>query len=145
MLAAAALLGVAVGLGAWDIHTQNRLDDRIAAVNQEQRVLAALAAGADVIPLSGQGIRASLVRPRDGGQAYVVGQMPPVAAGKAYEAWIIHDGKPVAAGVFKVPSGYAVMPLEGDLRGAQAIAFTVERKQGESAPTSDIVAQAGLG
>lgn len=145
MLAAAALLVVSVGLGVWATSLQRRLNSRDADHRVEQQVLAAVAAGDRVVPIAGSDLKAFLVQPPAGGQAYVVGAMPAVPSGKAYEAWLIRDGKPVQAGVFKPGGGYSVMPLEGDLQGASAVAVTVEPDKGSEAPTTQPVARFSLG
>lgn len=140
-LAAAALFVVVVGLGASVGVLQHRLDQRDAQHQVDERVLAAVAAGDRVVPIAGSGPRAFLVQPHAGGTAYVVGAMPAAPAGKAYEAWVIRDGRAAAAGLFKPGSGYSVMPIENDLQGAQAVAFTVEPERGSAAPTLPLVAQ----
>ena len=139
---AAALLLIAIGLGAWNASLHSRLDKRSALAQQQQLVLAALAGGARIVQLSGQNdIVATLVQPRSDGAAFVVGNMPGLPSGKAYEAWVIRDGKPAAAGVFKV-SGFSIMTLKVDTAGGQAVAFTIEPEQGSQTPTLPIVAQA---
>lgn len=144
LMAAAALLVVAVGLGIWNVGLQRRLDSR-STPRDQQAVLTALASGAQVTPLTSEnGIQAQLVRPAGNGTAYVVGTMPAPPPGKAYQAWLIHDGRPVGAGVFK-SSGFAIMPIRGDLNGAQLLAFTLEPEQGSNAPTQPIVAQVAIG
>ncbi|HEY8622596.1 MAG TPA: anti-sigma factor [Casimicrobiaceae bacterium] len=140
--AAAALLFIAIGLGAWNASLHSSLDKRTALAQQQQQVLAALASGARIVQLSGQNdIVATLVQPRSDGAAFVVGNMPALPSGKAYEAWVIRDGKPAPAGVFKA-SGFSIMTLKVDTAGAQAVAFTIESDRGSQTPTLPIVAQA---
>jgi len=139
--AAAALLFIAIGLGAWNASLHSSLDKRSALAQQQQLVLAALEGGARIVQLSGQkDIVATLVQPRSDGAAFVVGNMPGLPSGKAYEAWVIRDGKPAAAGVFKV-SGFSIMTLKVDTAGGQAVAFTIEPEQGSQTPTLPMVAQ----
>jgi anti-sigma-K factor RskA len=144
-LVAAALFVAVIGLGVWVGSLQHRLDQRDGQHRVEQQVLAAVANGDRVVPIAGSDLKAFLVQPREGGTAYVVGAMPSVPDNKAYEAWVIRDGKPVPVGVFKPGGGYAVMPIQSDLQGAQAVAFTVEPEQGSATPTLPIVAQFPLG
>ena len=140
--AAAALLFIAIGLGAWTVSLHSSLDKRSALAQQQKQVLAALAGGARIVQLSGQNdIVATLVQPRSDGAAFVIGNMPALPSGKAYEAWVIRDGKPAPAGVFKA-SGFSIMTLKVDTAGAQAVAFTIEPEQGSQSPTLPIVAQA---
>ncbi len=143
LMAAAAMLVVALGLGIWNVNLQHQLDDRSGS-GDRQAVLTALASGARVTPLvSANGVQAQLVRPANGGTAYVVGTLPAPPPGKAYQAWLIRDGQPVDAGVFK-PSGFAILAVHGDLNGAQLLAFTLEPEHGSRAPTQPAVAQAAL-
>lgn len=140
--AAAAVLLIAIGLGAWNVGLRRDLNSRSAAEQQRQQVLAAVAGGAHVVQMIGQnGIQATLVQSRDGGAAYIIGSMPALPAGKTYEAWVIRNGQPVPAGLFR-PSGFAVMTLRRQVAGAQAVAFTVEREQGSDQPTLPLIAQA---
>jgi anti-sigma-K factor RskA len=68
--------------------------------------------------------------------------LPPTPAGKAYEAWVIAGGAPVAAGVFRVDeTGSAVHPLPrlDDVARARTFAVTLEPEAGTAAPTGPMV------
>jgi anti-sigma-K factor RskA len=64
---------------------------------------------------------------------------------EAYELWLIHDGTPVPAGVFR-PSvdGAAVAEVSAPVRGAELVAITVEPRAGSQRPTGEILTSAEL-
>ena len=68
--------------------------------------------------------------------------LPPRPAGKAYEAWVIASGAPVAAGVFRTDNigaaVHALTPLE-DVARAKTFAVTLEPEAGTAAPTGPMV------
>ncbi|HZU77378.1 MAG TPA: anti-sigma factor [Dehalococcoidia bacterium] len=143
-LAAAVL--IAIGLGAWSISLQRRLDNRTAALahqqaelQQQQEALAALASGGRVFEISGGGLQGSVVVSRDGTTAYLLGTAANPPPGKAYEGWMIRDGKPVPAGLIQSGGAEAVR-LDGSAQGAQQIAFTLEPARGSATPTPPILA-----
>ncbi len=141
LLAAAAMFVAAIGMGAWNVNLNHRLNQRSPSAD-DKAVLAALASGAHVVQLvSSTGIQGQLIEPQDGSAAYLVGTMPAPPPGKAYQAWLMRDGIPVSAGVFK-PSGFTVQPLQGSLNGVQLVSFTLEPEQGSKKPTLPVVAQA---
>ena len=75
----------------------------------------------------------------------VAAGMPTVSADKTYELWLIHDGTPVPAGLFRPDgSGAAVAEVEGIVRGAELVAVTVEPAAGSKRPTGEILASADL-
>lgn len=64
---------------------------------------------------------------------------------KTYELWLIHDGTPVPAGLFKPDEdGTAVAAVDGIIRGAELVAITVEPAGGSKRPTGSILASAEL-
>ncbi|MBC7932186.1 MAG: anti-sigma factor, partial [Rubrivivax sp.] len=91
-------------------------------------------AGKEVAP----GARAVVAYDRASGRAVLIANgLPPVPAGKAYQLWLIADGKPLPGGTFKAdPEGRAHMsdrlPTGADAKAAFAV--TLEREGGESAP-----------
>ncbi|MGI8565700.1 MAG: anti-sigma factor domain-containing protein [Pyrinomonadaceae bacterium] len=98
-----------------------------------------------VIALTGTGVapgaRGRLVYDRRGGNViFNAYDLPPAPPGKAYQLWLIADGKPQSAGVFTTDeAGRAVLrgqvPAGG--RRASAFAVTLEPAGGSSAPTGD--------
>ena len=143
--AAAALLLIAIGLGAWNVSLRRSLDDKTNDADRQARALAALTSGKQVVPLTGQSSgQIALVENPDGSASLVLRNVPPAPPGKVYEAWFIRDGKPVGAGLFSA-NGEIVVPLQGSPLGAQLVAVTVEPTGGSPQPTSDIIAKAPLG
>ncbi|HEY7294462.1 MAG TPA: anti-sigma factor [Dehalococcoidia bacterium] len=143
-VAAAAIL-IAVGLGAWNVSLQRRLDDRDAANARQARALTTLAAAAHVVPLSGSGgLQLAFAAAPDGTGSLVLADVPVAPAGKVYQAWFIRDGKPVSAGLFN-GDGVAVVPLQGNSSGAQIVAVTIEPRGGSEQPTSQPIEAATLG
>ena len=66
-------------------------------------------------------------------------------AHETYELWLIHDGTPVPAGVFRPDaSGAAVADISGIVRGAELVAVTIEPAGGSETPTGAVLASAEL-
>ena len=94
---AAVAAGVAIGVGAWAASLHSRLGDRSAADTEMRAALAVLAdRQAQRYPLDGRG---SIVVAPTGEAALVTRRLPAAPAGKTYEAWVIQDGRPQAAGL----------------------------------------------
>ena len=68
--------------------------------------------------------------------------LPAAPAGKAYEAWVIAAGPPIAAGLFRTDNiGAAVhtLPRLEDMAHAKTFAVTLEPEAGTTAPTGPMV------
>jgi anti-sigma-K factor RskA len=117
-VAAAAAACLAVGLGLW----ANSLRDGPA-----QRVVAMEGGGSLVI---------------EGDQATLVACVDDPPAGKAYEAWVIEEDSPRAAGLFS--GGCHHVPLEEPVEPGNTVAVTVENAAGSEQPTSDILMSANV-
>ncbi|HYH84327.1 MAG TPA: anti-sigma factor [Pyrinomonadaceae bacterium] len=95
-------------------------------------------AGKEVAP----GARAVVAYDRASGRAVLIANgLPPAPAGKAYQLWLIADGKPLPGGTFNSdPEGRARMsdrlPTGADAKAAFAV--TLEREGGESAPKGEM-------
>ena len=63
---------------------------------------------------------------------------------RAYEAWLLRDGVPEPAACFEPHNGTAAMSIEGSVKGADAVAVTVEPSGGSSTPTSEPLLIAAL-
>ena len=75
----------------------------------------------------------------------VAAGMPAVPGDKTYELWLIHDGTPVAAGLFRPDAGgAAVASVEGIVKGAELVAVTIEPAGGSKRPTGAVLASAEL-
>lgn len=72
--------------------------------------------------------------------------MPSVGEDETYELWLIHDGSPINAGLFRPgEGGTAVAAVDGtSVRGAELIAVTVEPAGGSRKPTGPVLASAEL-
>ena len=66
-------------------------------------------------------------------------------AHETYELWLIHDGTPVPAGLFRPDgSGAAVAHIDSTVRGAELVAVTIEPAGGSTEPTGAVLASASL-
>lgn len=66
-------------------------------------------------------------------------------AHETYELWLIHDGTPVPAGLFRPDgSGAAVAQIDETVRGAELVAVTIEPAGGSEKPTGAVLASATL-
>ena len=140
--AAAALLLVAIGLGARDLALQRRLDGQQSLASRRQDVLSAMAAGARLAPItSDHGVEGTVIEPRDGSTAYMVATLPPLPQGKIYQAWVIRNGQTIDAGTVS-STGFVIMPLQEKVLGAQLVALTVEPKGGSVQPTLPMIGSA---
>ena len=75
----------------------------------------------------------------------VTANMPAVAEDETYELWLIHDDKPVAAGLFRPDDdGAALAAVDGIVKGAELVAVTVEPRRGSEQPTGAVLASAEL-
>jgi hypothetical protein len=71
------------------------------------------------------------------GVLLVAADLPPAPPGKAYEMWIVRDGKAKAAGMFQsAPDGSAMHMQRGTAASHDAVAVTLENEAGVDQPTS---------
>jgi anti-sigma factor RsiW len=135
--AVAAVMAIALAV-QW-----NRADDLRA---QRDAIRAAATAvsrpGARVVPVRGP-TPASLITQRDGSATLVLSHLGNAPAGHTYEAWIIHGTTPAPAGTFDGGT-LRVVGLRGDVRGATAVAITVEKGHGGASPAGRPVMKAPL-
>ena len=97
------------------------------------------------LDMDGGGPGRFLFSPSQDQGVLVAAGMPTVSDDKTYELWLIHDGTPVPAGLFRPDgSGAAVAQVEGIVRGAELVAVTVEPAAGSKRPTGEILASADL-
>jgi anti-sigma-K factor RskA len=82
------------------------------------------------------------------GVLLIASNLPPAAAGKIYEMWVIpKGGKPVPAGLFQSDSGGAAMHVHRgpvDPASLGAVAVTLENEGGAAQPTSTPLIVAAL-
>jgi hypothetical protein len=71
------------------------------------------------------------------GVLMIVGDLPPAPPGKAYEMWIVRDGKAKPAGMFQsAPDGSAMHMQHATVANNDAVAVTLENEAGADQPTS---------
>jgi hypothetical protein len=71
------------------------------------------------------------------GVLLIAGDLQPAPPGKAYEMWIVNDGKAKPAGVFQsAPDGSAMHLRRGTVKYADAVAVTLENEAGADQPSS---------
>jgi anti-sigma-K factor RskA len=64
---------------------------------------------------------------------------------QTYEFWLMHDGHPVPAGVFRPDEGgAAIAEVTAPVRGAELVAITIEPAGGSEQPTGEVLASAPL-
>ena len=124
--AAAAAAVVAIGLGVWAGSLSGELDDA--------RSVAAVLGDPDARTIALNGADGRLVVTDTGEAVLVVDGLAPPPRGKAYELWVIQDGRPDPAGLFGDES---VVPLERRVPRGGAVAATLEDEEGVEQPTGD--------
>ena len=138
-LGAAALL--VVGLLSWNVLLQEDVQDlrgeveeaRTADQVQETREIELGGSWAE------QGARAEVTALKDDRAILVVEDMPSVPDDRTGQVWVIRDDKPEPSGLLEPSGNMAATAITTNLRGADAIAVTVEPAGGSDEPTSDPV------
>ena len=122
---AAAMLALAVGVGAWGLSRDG-------------------GGNGDVIVAQSSTGDASMqvTYVPDQKVAVMEVDLPPLPAGRVYQAWRIDGGSPVSLGLVETTSGSVAMV--GDLEGASAVALSVEPTGGSPAPTTNPILIATL-
>jgi hypothetical protein len=113
----------------------------MAAVDAE-RDLTGLLAGADRVPLAApEGVAAGFVHtPGQDAGVLVAHGLADLDPTQTYQLWLIHDGQPVAAGVFRpAGDGPTIVPAEAQVLGAELVAVTVEPAGGVAEPTGSVL------
>jgi anti-sigma-K factor RskA len=140
LAAAAAALVVALGLGAWALSLSRSLDSERSARSSSEAIAQILSdPTAKRLPM---GNRGELVRGRDGRAVLVVSGLPAAPRDKTYEAWVITNGSPTRAGLFRGGTRNVVLLRPSVPRGGQ-VAVTLEPKGGSDAPTGKILFGSG--
>jgi anti-sigma-K factor RskA len=121
---ASAMLALAVGVGAWGLSRDGGNNDVIVAQSSTGD------ASMQVTYVPDQQVAVMEV------------DLPPLPAGRVYQAWRIDGGSPVSLGLVETTSGSVAMI--GDLEGASAVALSVEPTGGSTAPTTNPILIATL-
>lgn len=134
---AAAALIVIVGLTAVVARLNGRLDDIEARSGEVYQVLAA--EDVHTVEMSANGGTARVIVAESTGKGVFLAQgLEAAPEGKVYELWVIRDGEPAPAGLFRPDrEGATVQILAGDVASAEAVAVTIEPEGGSPQPTSD--------
>lgn len=147
LAAVAASLGIAViALAGVSLDLNRRLDSaRVAAAENDAMVRVLGAFDLQTVAMDGDVPGRFLFSPwRDEGILVAEGLDSP-GDGKTYELWLIHDGTPVPAGLFRPDAdGAAMASVDGVVRGAELVAVTIEPEGGSARPTGAILASAEL-
>ena len=138
-LGAAAVL--MVGLLSWNVLLQENVRDLRGQV--EEARTADQAQEAREIELGGawaeQGARAEVTALKDDRAILVVEDMPSMPEGRTGQVWVIRGENPEPSGLLEPSGNMAATAITAPLRGADAIAVTVEPAGGSDKPTSDPV------
>jgi anti-sigma-K factor RskA len=65
-----------------------------------------------------------------------ISRLPRAGDGKGYELWVIRDDEPVSAGFLQVAGPAEALAVASGVRGADALAITLEPLTNRAAPTS---------
>ena len=135
--AAIAVLAV-VGLFAWNASLRGENEDlRGELQNRQTHELEGSGAMQDV--------RGEVIEVGSGRAVLVAENLPSTPEGQVYEAWLMRGEDPEPAGLFEpLDEGTTATPIEGSLKGADAVSVTLEPSGGSSAPTSDVLLTANL-
>ncbi len=132
-LGAAALL--VIGLFSWSMVLRGEIQDLRAS--QERTIV-----------LQGSGVaekaRAEVYTFEDGRAVLMAENMPPVPEDRTMQIWVIEDDVPKPGGLFEPKGKMVAAAITHPLRGADAIAVTVEPDGGSPQPTSDPMLTANL-
>ena len=138
-LGAAALL--VVGLLSWNVLLQGDVQELRGQVEEARG--ANEAQQTREIALGGtwaeQGARAEVTALKDDRAILVVEDMPSVPEDRTGQVWVIRGEKPEPSGLLEPSGNMAATAITTPLRGADAIAVTVEPAGGSEEPTSDPV------
>ncbi len=138
-LGAAAVL--VVGLLSWNVLLQGDIEELHGQVEEAQS--ANQAQETREIALGGswaeQGASAEVTALKDDRAILVVEDMPSMPKDHTGQVWVIHDDKPLPSGLLDPSGNMAATAITTPLRGAEAIAVTIEPAGGSEKPTSDPV------
>jgi|tagenome__1003787_1003787.scaffolds.fasta_scaffold20977423_2 anti-sigma-K factor RskA len=131
-VAAAALLIVALTLGALLTQRQHQLDDQRQLVAEITSVLNDPDRMVTTAALTSGGRSTAVVA--DGKAVFLAGDLPPVAADRTYQLWIVSPGRTRSAGVLgRGHDAQALVPAVGP---GDTLAVTVEPAGGSPQPTT---------
>jgi anti-sigma-K factor RskA len=143
VLAAAASVLAAVGIGIGWYTSNNQLEDRLATTqNQLDKLQAVLnAPDAEVNTTTvGGGDATAIVSRRENGMVVLVHRLPALPQGRVYQAWFLKpSGQATSAGLLATSNGSMTADDLAPAEGANRIGFTLEPAGGSSAPTLPVL------
>ncbi len=116
--AAAACL--AIGFGVWAATLHGQLGDARQALR--------------AVPLQGA-VAGSVVLNGEGDGTLVLAGLSPAPAGKTYEAWVMHDGAALPAGLFRAGGKTVAVHLTQKVPRGAVVGVTLERAGGAERPS----------
>ncbi len=141
----AVLILAIVGVGTWNSILWGQVNQREQILEQQDRLLDAIAAGARISQLAGTEAApqatATLIQESGAGNAFLlVQELPALPEGQQYQVWKITGEGPADAGIFSgTESVDQLVIVVADFFGADAIGISVEPKGGSPQPTGAIV------
>ena len=90
------------------------------------------------------GTLAMAYEPGKPGVVFFGSDLPDPGADRAYEIWMIEDGKPVSGGCVRPEDGRILTFVDADVGTTEQMAVTVEAASCPSAPTTDPILTASL-
>lgn len=143
VLAGAAAVLVLVVLSATVFMLKSDLDSvkqQLASAQSEvgayERVVSAVLHSDGGMELAGNGAVGRMV-PTGDGSVFVVAGIQAAPKNHTYQLWVIDGGQPISAGLFDARDGVALLNSGISLRGADAVAVTIEPEGGSEGPTTD--------
>ncbi len=131
---AAIAVAAAVVLAFWAVSLNGKLNrERTKSAQQLTAVQIVAQPGARRIPVTGA--NGSLVVSDTGQAALVLPGFSRAPAGKTYETWVIENGTPRSAGLFRGGGDVSLVGLTRSVPNGALVAVTVERKGGVAQPT----------
>ena len=127
----------AIAAGVWGLSVSSDLDDTRLALARERAAASILADPVTQSTLTGNTGR--LVVGDEGRAVLVLSDAAPVPAGKSYQMWVIDDGQPVSAGLFRAGQGIVAVPVDGQVEQGSVVAVTIEDDEGATAPSGEPV------
>jgi hypothetical protein len=134
---AAAFVAIA-GFGAWNLQLGSRLDDARGDTVAFARALTLIGSpDARTVRLdrSDGGPGTLLFSHRPGESVLVARDVAAPPDGFVLQLWLMRDGTPVSAGVFRPDDGLAVLAMGTGAEGYDAVAVTIERAPEASKPS----------
>lgn len=152
-LVAACVLLVAYSI--WSISTAHSLRDRIASLTQERdqlRSAVEVLSHPDTRMVqfgNNNAPRGRVFLSQNGGVVFAGSQLPQIASDKTFQLWLIPAiGAPRSAGIFRANAAgefVNVVPGPVNLTGINAVAVSVEPRQGSPAPTTTPILVVSIG